>query len=1157
MRQLEQVRQVARILLVLQCLMQCSSTLLVIAIVGSVIDYLVRLPDWFRAGLFWGVAIGALIWLVKHLNVAVRFYPRLSTLALRAENLFPHLTGTLASGIDFIIHLQQHSQSPRTAKLMQASVDRATQHISGQSLWKLINPAPTARTAGIMLVVVAGLGFVAGFAPYQTHLAMDRWAHPWSGPDWPKRTKLSGMMTTQVWPRDKPLVFQVCVDRGYRPDMRVWIDYTVGTDPQPNRSHHRLLMTKQFSDNESSAIFERVVDLASDPTESTKLRNLDQPIPMTFHFEAGDDRTSPQTVHIVNRPAVHRVTVKTEPPLYAQGLVSSQHIELDHTRKEAGQSVTISALTGSRVAYRFEINHSPLAPIHHWTHALPGFASLVDVNFEHQPQVIICEFTLDQSSESMLHLTDKYGLSNMSDRVYRIEALQDDPPTVSLTKPTSNEAVLPTAVINLEATASDDVGVEFVRLESKHITLEEGDKKKSRAIHQLDGWRPQLQTTFAFDLSKLGVQSGDNIELTALTTDGFERNGRHHIPVRSSPRLLAVIDPTTLLHQLRKELDGICRKAIKMGFRQAELFNQSPSQITPNQQELGRRVANQASVVERLKHRMARNRISVQDSGSLPSILNQSGQLLQEARYASLQAVEALQQSQEEQARHQQQAVHQALNQVVDLLNQSGDALVLQHHLQQLVIAQLDLKATTSRMLSKTLGQTMQDLSKSQRASIESMVARQASLGRRSQNMVSQMQSASQVLSSPDQNISDQASALALAAAVVTAQRQGLDQKMRNAEIQLQNNRLSDAVREQREGIKLMEEMLAQIADQPIRHQEILQHYLLKLDKAIEQLFIQQQSQQQCLSQTDQLAVLVEPIIQLWRNTVSVQHQAASIKTVKKATHELYQAARSQTYAANALRNKNKPNAYQAEQAAADSLTKALHLVRQAHRRSQTQSLTRHRNDLSNAYQALARRQYTLRDKTPPLMDLVDVTRRQQIDMHQITDLQSKIKQEAYDLRPEPGETILFQYLHGQIELMAIRTIDAMRQATVTWNTLADQDYIATALKSMADTLAPHETFQDFSPSGDVVGGEGGVRKGESTNTSNKEIIPPIAELKLLRLSQNILWQRTRHLNQTENTLAHSEVRQKIQRLSDEQQRLSRLADQMVTRMEQIQAVHE
>ncbi|MBH05437.1 MAG: hypothetical protein CMJ20_03865 [Phycisphaeraceae bacterium] len=1157
MRQLEQVRQVARILLVLQCLMQCLSIFLVITLVGSMIDYLVRLPGWFRAGLFWGVFTGTLIWLVVHVNVAVRFYPHLSTLALRAEKLYPDLAGILTSGVDFMVRLQQHSQSPQTAKLMQASVDHATQHTSGQSLWKLINPIPTAHTAGLMLLVITGLGFVAGFAPYQTYIAMERWMHPWSGPDWPKRTKLSGMITTQVWPKEKPLVFKVRVDRGYRPDMRVWMDYTVGTDLHPNRSHRRLLMTEQFRDNESSVIFERIVDLASDAMEGTKLRNINQPIPITFHFEADDDQTPPKTIYIANRPTVHRVTVKTEPPLYAQGSVSSQHIELEHTQKEAGQPVTISALTGSRVTYRFEINHSPVAPIHHWTHILPGFATLVDVNFEHQHQVIMCEFTLDQSSESTLHLTDKHGLSNMSDRVYRIEALQDDPPTVSLTAPTSNEAVLPTAVIKLEATASDDVGVEFIRLESKHIKLKGGDKSNSRAIHQLDGRRPQLQTTFAFDLSKLAVKSGDKIELTALTTDSFSLNGRHRIPVRSAPRLLAVIDPATLLHQLHKELAGVRRQVIKLGFRQARLFNRSPSQSAPDQQELGQRVANQSSVVDRLKHRIARNRISVQDSGPLPYILNQAGQFLQEARHASRQAVEALQKSQEKQARRYQQTVHQALNQVIDLLNQSGEALALQHHLQQLIVAQFDLKAATSRMRSKTLGQTMQDLRKSLRASIESMAGRQASLGRRFQDLVSRMQSASQVLSSSDQAIADQASAMALAVAVAIAQRQGLDQKMQNAKIQMQNNRLSDAVRQQRECIQLMEEMLAQIADQPIRHQEILRRYLLKLDKAIEQLFIQQQRQKQRLSQTDQLEVLVEPITQLWRNTVSVQHQVASIKPAQKAMHELHQAAHSQAYAANALRNKNKTNAYQAEQAAADSLAKALHLVRQAHHRSHAQLLTRQRNDLSNAYQSLFRQQSALHDKTQPLTDLVDVTRRQQIDMHQLADLQSKIKQEADDLRPEPGETILFQYLHDRIELMAIHTIDAMHHATVTWNTLADQEYMATAFKAMADTLASCEAFQDFSQSGDAVGGEGEVEQSGSTNTSNKDIIPPISELKLLRSSQNFLWRRTHHLNQTVNPLENPEVRQKIRRLSNEQQRLSKLADQMVTRIEKIQAIHQ
>src|SRR5687767_6618548 len=100
-RQLEAVRSTARRLLLAQSALRWLAAALAALIAAGLLDFALRLPPSIRLVLGLGAAAAGLAWLVRSLCAAATFKPGLSTLAIRAERLYPHLSGELASGVDF------------------------------------------------------------------------------------------------------------------------------------------------------------------------------------------------------------------------------------------------------------------------------------------------------------------------------------------------------------------------------------------------------------------------------------------------------------------------------------------------------------------------------------------------------------------------------------------------------------------------------------------------------------------------------------------------------------------------------------------------------------------------------------------------------------------------------------------------------------------------------------------------------------------------------------------------------------------------------------------------------------------------------------------------------------------------------------------------
>jgi len=1162
-RQLEQVRQIGRLLLLIQQVTQAVAIGILVCLGCSVVDYALRLPGLLRLGIGVTIMAAAAVWLIVRVTSVVRFRPTLSTMALRAERLFPQLTGVLASSIEFYAgdrHLIDDSSS--TAALTRLSIVSAEQRLTGLSLWRLINPRTTIRSLLVTLALMVALGGVLLASPSASRLAALRWLDPLGLAHWPNRTQIRSLMTDRVWPSDTPLRFRARVERGYYSGMRTWVVYRL-LDANGNRSPFQaLLMSQQAqtlespdsghvaqqssNENRSSekGVFERLVDLTQqyidwDPNTLPTIE---------FYFQAGDDQTELQELPLIARPSVQTVTTIVEPPAYAQGLVKAQEMTLG---RQGGIVASVHAVAGSKIDLRVQFNKLLQNPTTGWDGLLPGLIGYGEMFTEPPGERFASQirktFVVNQSVQTPIRVTDRHGLSNLSDRMYRFVVVSDNPPTVWLTQPTVDESVLPTAVIEIEAIAQDDVGIRTVALTAKQEAIEgEADPPTERPLSRVSGRMPRLSVRHRFDLQPLGLQPGQTILLTAVTNDVYELDGLHHEAVRSTPRRLRIIDAATLMGQIRTELAAIRQQAIRTETRQRSVIDLPVTRAWPSQKQLTVHLNTQSAQIASVQQRIRRNRLTLDQAGHLHRLVIRAAQLSDQAEQSSRSATVSLAFAQSnpqqaldhrQKAQDQQQQVSKILVELIDLLDQGRDALALHLRLQQLKTLQQTLAEETRRFMPVTLGWSLDQLSKPEQQKLKEIADQQAQLAKLAETLLRRMQATADVLSRQSDQPDDQAAAQVLAEAASIARRQGLVTTLQQASNKAQKNRLSDAGNSQQLALDVVDEMLEQLAHVDQRRQAILRRRLIQLAQAIKKLIKRQTAQLDRLDQLIDLSALDPPLSALRRNTLALAQRAHETAQSDQAGIHLDKAATEQATAISALRKSLRPTAQMAGNRALDRLKQALESIQKLQFAANAKRLAKQRRKLQQAYEKLAQQQEQLRDQTVPLTQLKTLSRRQRVHSLSLGHREADLNIAAGKLLPQVQKTFVFTYLHEQIDQDTEFATSRLRRAQPDQDVLAKQETIASMLRQMSQALGRESETPEFS----------GVRGGGGGGGGDVSMVPPLAELKLLRGLQQQVYRHTRQIDR-QKEVYHSQV---VEDLSAKQRDLGVLGEKLIRMMQQ------
>ena len=1153
--ELNQLRRRSRALLVTQRVSAIVAWVFALATALILMDYLLRLPGIVRFGLLCIAAVGLGYALWKYLGPALRFWPSMTQLALRVERIVPALTGRLASSVEFAA-----AGMDQTNVLAARSVQETQRRLAGESVTGVSRTGPTFRDVSIMLVVLGAVATLGLMNQDATAIGLNRLLAPFGQTQWPARTGVSSLMTQvvgqqRVHPRGRALPLRAEITKGAA-DQRVEAQFRTRTDGRFG-TWQRIVLTHQ-----GLGIHERLVDTSADRIE--------------LYFQTEDARTEAEQIALVLPPAVVRASLTVTPPSYAAPWFASTEAELGPGLDE--RAVTKSpSLVGSDIVLTLQFNKA--IPLPSDDQALmqalgwkgdPVPSCAAEPEF---PQRWTLHWRLAGTRSLNLQLTDEYGLSNVDLIAYRIEAVEDHSPSVTILEPPSDEPVLRTAVVPLVTEARDDVAVSSIRLEARVLRPGEPEAPKEPVWDsERSANTPTAKLEAELDLSTLQVTQGDTVLVYGIGEDVYEVNDQRHPAARSAVRRLRVISELDLAAQLRRELGVVRQNAIRVESRQAELQSDViEDSVQPGidraQAQIAERIASQREIVELLEERMDVNRL---DDEQLDHLLAQVGDLLDFAGKAANQALEQIQRRQDQPRQAEQRAgrpadagdqsppdeaaprgdrpgeardvveegnddavefdevevrepaeedrpiveaqqeVREELTDLITLLDRDEDTWVATRQLENLLQEQTQLEADTADLGRQTLGRSPDELTGQQRSELDRIEERQRDLAEQARQAIEDMRDRSEDLQDADPQ-----SAAAMQSAADTGEQRELPREMENAADRVDRNQMRTAQASQQAASRTLQRMLEDIRETKRARAEELIRRLSSLIESIQRLIRVQENELVAFAEAQaesDFAGRDRAMIRLNQNTQSVAAEARSAgQEARRIARLLDRAADAQGAAVTALRARPADSASveEAENRSLELLQEAKELAEQLQEEAHEREVLRQREELIAAYRQFIERQVAVRSEALELSQHEQLDRRQLVESRRLGQAQDAIRMGLDDLTAtttELTDSRVFSHVHALIDRLSRRASEGLLAGVVNVDVTDRQQRIADSIgrliKALEELLQPPEEFAEQSPQGGGSGGGG-----------QQPLIPPVAELRLLREMQEQVYNQTRDLD--------------------------------------------
>ena len=1043
--QLKTVRQAGRVLLVVRRVSQLLTALVPLALVLALLDYVLRLPGPMRLVIGLAVLAGAGVWLVTRLNRALRFWPSLAELALRAERLYPQLAGSLASAVAFSLEPAGYAEPTSTAAMARSAVREMQSKSKGIDLKRLIKYKPTVQAVALALLMLAILGTVISIVPQASATAAQRWLIPLGDAQWPKVNQVRVLTEDDaVFPADGKVRLRAEITQGWSEGMRMTIRYRV-LDEEGEGEWVSLRVAEQRNNADAdSHVYETMIDVPASVARSL-MTGQRASAALEVQYTAGDDTTDPQSLTLAARPEIASVVVTTSPPAYARGLIGEQRTPL---HEQADRIASTSAYIGSTINMDVRFN-KPIpksqasAAATEWLTLIGENAKLTIPGNDDTTDRLSLTWTLRETVANSFVLTDQFGLtSTQSDKQFRIQAIQDEDPAVVLLKPAIDESVLPNATILLQALSEDDVAMQSLRLNivvpDRENTPENAKEIATRSLDDqgllTTGRFESLTLEYSLKLQPLKFLPGDEVLISALGSDVYSLDGQTHGEIASETRRLRVITEQELADQIRRVMRGVRNSAQSLERNQRLVSERTeggqPTETAQEQGDISRRITAQQDTLDAVRERLDRNQ--PHNLESLENLLDRAGEMLDQAKEASDKAEQALnnaaqsQQQGEEAQQAQQQAEQNGDNaeageqkakaeQATGEQKQAeGEAKQAQDEAREQLaelVAALDMGESvgeieselaglksdaeraarqTGELLPKTIGQKPEDLPQELRDQLKENADKQAELAERAEGLIDKMRATAEQIGEQGETPEQRATAKTLREAADIAQRQGLKENTQQAAEDIEQNQVADAATKQQQAMATLEQMLAEMGKQKERRQEELKRLLQELAQKIQKLVDEQRDQLARAGQADAdaLAVLEQPLFALRRNTMLIEAQALQAPETSAAGKPLGEAVRDQAEAIKAIRVADKEGTLAAETNALAHLEEALALINQKQDQQQEEQQQQERFAIRQAY-------YELADRQDALINIVRQHEREEEysrrDWRQINDLYQEV----------------------------------------------------------------------------------------------------------------------------------------------------------------------
>lgn len=1113
----------------------------VMALIG--IDFLMRLPATIRLVILLG-CIGLFAYAAwRYLLSALRFHPTLTQLALRVERVIPALSGRLASSVEFAA-----AGIDQTNMLAARSVSDADARMAGESVSTIIRPSQTVRDLLIFIAIAMVAALFTWINPAAAHTGASRILLPLGSAQWPNRTGVQSLMhevvvAGNVHPRGQTMPLRAKVTRGDNAQ-RVDAAYRLQIDGQW-RAWRYVVLTQQGS----GAVHERLIDTNADAIE--------------LQFATADDRTEIERFELVPPPAVVRAHLVATPPAYARTHVSNFEAELG-SGTDGRASTDRPALIGSQVTLVLELNKPLPAPQSYdelrevlgWDDSeLPAFS------VDDRTMRWTLRWNLVSSRDLSLLLVDEFGLVNTDIINYRINAVADAPPSVTIIEPQTDQSVLASAIVPLAANANDDVGLTRLALEAHRPPSGNEDFGESLWMTEQSADALAARLEAEIDLSQLALTEGDVILVTAVAQDGYELNGETHEPSVSPPRRLRVISELDFATQLRRQLGVVRQNAMRIETLQAELQDSVRDDgVQPGteraQAQLSERIAAQAQTVDELRQQMRSNRLN---DDQLESLLNQSRDLLDFAGRSANQAVEEMARraagiNNDEQAIVEaQQEVREELTDLIELLDRDEDTWVITRQLESLLSEQSRLQQQTAQLHDQTIGQSIEEMSEADLTELERIARAQRDLRDEARQLVEDLRRRADAMQNADPQ-----SASAMRRAADTAEQRELDRDMQTASERTRQNQLRSAQNDQQAASQTLQRMLQELEETKRAQVEQLLRQLASLQESIDRLIFVQENELSALANAQHTGNYTgrdRAMIRLNQNTQSVAGEArAAGQQTRRIARTLDRAADAQGAAVVALRAEplDYAAAEDAEERSLELLREAKQLAEELEEQAREEETRRRREELIEAYRQYIERQVLVRESTRELSAAAgneQLNRRQLVEARRLSTQQDDVRSGLDDLQRDVQEIVdspIFAHVHRRIAQWSQSASEGLAAGNVGVDVSDLQEMIAQSIgrliEALEEAMQPPAEFANEEDGDDGGAGEGGG--------GEQPLIPPVTELRLLIGLQEEVYHQTRQLD-SRSDLTDVQRRTRLRDLGQLQRELVEMGQQMMERMQQ------
>lgn len=490
-------------------------------------DYLVRVEDQGIRVMFTGALVLTLAWtLYRCVWMPLRIPLAPLDVALRLESRLPALAGRLSSSIQF---LSEPPHDPRAGsdELRRLVIHDATQAMQEVDLGDAIDQRPIIRALFASLTVALLAAALFAWQPRLAVVGAQRLVRPFSNERWPQAHYLVLRHRVERVASGQAFEIEVVDQRGAKLPSEIWMIY-------------------QHAQPDGSFVEEREALPILGDVAVARREHVTRPF--AYRVVGGDDNTMPWTfVQVVEPPALADLEMTLHYPTY--------------TGLPAGPSERqLRAITGARVSLLGKVN-KPVrtAKVVHEdgreiSLALNEAGTEFSLSAESDTPLVV-----DKTGAYWFEFVDFDGLIGGPEVRYEMRAIPDLAPSVTIDTPAASSFATPNATIPVKITATDDLAIRqialgFLRSDQsdqgeQSLVIYEGPATPpppplSTAARRDQGERLHLE--HRWDLNALGLTPGVQLTFQATAVDYQPAVGH------STPRHLTIVEPDELERRLEE-----------------------------------------------------------------------------------------------------------------------------------------------------------------------------------------------------------------------------------------------------------------------------------------------------------------------------------------------------------------------------------------------------------------------------------------------------------------------------------------------------------------------------------------------------------------------------------------------------------------------------